>query len=498
MRTCFINPNLDGSPIPNLGLAYVISAVEKEHEVKLLDMSFHARDYASYLKKALAQFKPDVVAFSINSFTFSHALKIAPLIRKTSPRIPLVYGGVHPTLLPEETLQNSLVDAICIGEGEDAFKEYLEKLQAGKDPAGVAGIWYKDPSGSIVKNPLRPFRQDLDSLPFPNWDHWDIERYLKTNLYFVGGIGYMYSRGCPYDCAFCSNPALRRAVPGTFYRTRSPENVIEEIKLNRKKYAHRGFRNVAFGDATFGLNAGKLEEFCALYIKEGLHREFPWVCQTRADIVTEGWADQVSRAGCCMVTLGIESGDDYIRTKVYGKVISADAIHNAVERLRKRDIMYAINIMLGCPDETRESVKRTMDFLKWADPINTYFSFYQPLPKTELGEQTKELVVVSADNLTKPWNTPRIAIKNMEIKELKRLMLKIRIVKVAKFFTLGIRFKGLIFLFAVFKYVFSIGGYRTMSLRNPYMEVDMEQRTFYNYLLEHWKKGYLKKIGEDK
>ncbi len=128
MIVYLINPNLDGSPIPNLGLAYVISSVEKDHKVKLLDLSFHIKHYFKYVLDNLKQDKPDVIGFSVTSFSFHYALKIASLIRNLYPDIPLVYGGVHPTLLPEETIQNPLVDAICIGEGEDSFKEYLDKL----------------------------------------------------------------------------------------------------------------------------------------------------------------------------------------------------------------------------------------------------------------------------------------------------------------------------------------------------------------------------------
>ncbi|MFA4983879.1 MAG: radical SAM protein [Candidatus Omnitrophota bacterium] len=498
MRVVLINPNLDGSPIPNIGLAYVISSVERDHQVRLLDMVFHTGDYRRYLAASFKEFRPEVIGFSVNSFTFHYALKIASFIRAEYPAIPLVYGGIHTSLLPEETIRNPLVDAICIGEGEDSFREYLRKLERGERPRDVAGIWYKDDTGAVVRNILRPFREDLDSLPFPNWAHWDMDRYLKTNLYFVGGIGYMFSRGCPYTCSFCSNPAMQRAIPGRFYRHRSPANIIEEIKLNRDRYASRGFRNVAFGDATFGLNKRFLEEFCELYMGERLHLDFPWVCQTRVDVITEEWARLVARAGCCMVTLGIESADDYIRTKVFRKTISAEAIANAIDRLKRNDIMYAINIIIGCPDETRESIKRVLTLLRKAKPVNTYFSFYQPLPKTELGEATREYIVVSEDKLTKPWNTPRISVKYIKISELKRLMLRIRIAKVLKFFISGIRLKGARFIVTVIKYLFSIGGYRTMSLRNPYMEVDLEQRTFYHYLLNNWRRSYLKKISQEK
>ena len=493
MKIFFINPNLDSSPIPNIGLAYVMSSIERYHKVKLLDMGFHARRFEKYILDSLKQDKPDVIGFSVTSFSFHHALKIASLIRSQYPDIPLVYGGVHPTLLPEETLQNPLVDAICVGEGEDSFKEYLDKLQNNQEPKDVQGIWYKDKSNNIIRNPLRPFREDLDSLPFPNWDHWEIEKYM-LNESFIGGLRILTSRGCPYSCTFCSNPAIRNAIPGKFYRLRSPENVIEEVKLNVKKYADKGFKRVAFGDATFGLDILHLKKLCSLYVKENLHKSLPWHCQTRADVVTKEWADTISKSGCCMVTLGIESGNDYIRRDVFKKEISDQEVVNAINNLRRNNIMFAINIIIGCHEETKESLKASLDVIKKSDPINTYISFYQPLPKTELGELTKGYVITSEEKLKKPWNTPRIAIKGMNVFELKVLMFKIRIEKILKFFVTGLKLKGTKFITTVAKYVFSIGGCRTMSFLNPYFEVDLEQRTLYPYILERWKKRFLSKI----
>jgi len=483
MRVCLIYPNLDGDLAPNLGLAYVLSSAKKEHDVRLIDVTFHVKDYASYVLDNLREFNPDVVGFSVTSFSFHHALKIASIIREAYPGVPLVYGGVHPTLLPEEALRNSLVDAVCIGEGEDSFKEYLGRIEAGLGPKGVAGIWYKDKQGAVIKNPLRPFREDLDSLPFPDWDYWDIDRYLKSNLYFVGGIGHIFSRGCPHSCTFCSSPAIRRAIPGKFYRTRNPENVIEEIKLNKTKYAKRGFMSVAFGDSTFGLDRKFFEKFCELYIKESLHVEFPWICQTRADLITEEWARLAAGAGCCMVILGIESGDDYIRTKVFRKDITRDDILNAVRILKKNDIMYVINVILGCPEETTQSVNNTINLLKIADPIYTFFSFYQPLPKTELGEMVKKSVIVDEDKLTKTWNTPRIAIKYIRIVKLKIMMLRIRIPNLYRFLVIGLKMEGANFIINAFRHMFSSKDRRKLSLFNP-----LEQGMLRNYIFYRWKK----------
>ena len=482
MRIALINPHEE--PFVNLGLAYVISSVEKDHQIRLLDMAFHTKNYPGYILASLKEFKPDVIGFSVTSFNFHYALKIASIIREACPDVPLIYGGVHPTLLPEETLKNPLVDAVCIGEGEDSFQEYLQKLQNNQEPRGVAGNWYKDASGAIVKNPLRPFREDLDALPFPNWDHWEIEKYFKTNESFVGGLRHLASRGCPHACSFCSNPAIQRAIPGKFYRNRSPENVIEEIKFNKAKYATRGFRNVTFGDATFGLDTQLLERFCRLYIKENLHLEFPWDCQTRTELVTEDWARMVAGAGCCMVTLGIESGDDYMRREIYKKDFSNEQILNAIGNLKKFNIAYCMSIIVGCPYDSQESIRNTLLLLKETHPLKAHVTFYQHLPYTELSRRFNYRNTEGGGVIFKAWNVPRAGTMHLGKYRLKKIMLRFFIRRMAMFFYHGFRLKGITFLSDLFKYIFALNNSRVVPLNNYCFLMGLEQFTLYRYALE--------------
>ncbi len=476
MIITLINPNLDGSPIPNLGLAYVISSIEKDHRIRLLDMSFHIRRYERYVLDNLKQDKPDVIGFSVTSFSFHYALKIASLIRNLYPDIPLVYGGVHPTLLPEETIQNPLVDAICIGEGEDSFKEYLDKLQNNQEPKGVAGIWYKDKSGSIIRNPLRPFIEDLDSIPFPNWDHWEMERYLKINESFVGGLRFLTSRGCPYSCTFCSNPAIRKAVPGKFYRLRSPENVIEEIRINKEKYSRMGFKRVAFGDATFGLDSEHLRQLCRMYVDENLHKELPWHCQTRPDIVTKEWTDVISMSGCCMVNLGVESGDTYIRTKIYRKEFSDDCILTAAKELEQRNIVYLLTLIIGCPEETEESVKNTLALLKKLRPLKVHITFYLNRNNVE-----------DSGTIFKAWNMPRIGTNTISKNRLKKYTAIFFIKRLYNFFYYGIYYRNFLFFIDIFKYIFRVNQLRVVSIFNYCFLMGLELATVIEYVADRHK-----------
>lgn len=160
---------------------------------------------------------------------------------------------MHPTVCPEEVIQQSMIDSICIGEGENSFLDFLDKLEKGLE-LEVDGFWFKRKSGDIVRNRPRPFEPELDKLPFVNWDYWEIEKYLSANPVYtgIGGLIHLTSRGCPYNCNFCSAPTIRKSVPGNYYRVRSAENVIEEVKSNLKKYWSLGFRGIDIHDGLFG------------------------------------------------------------------------------------------------------------------------------------------------------------------------------------------------------------------------------------------------------
>ncbi len=486
MKITFINPNLDGAYLPNFGLAYVISAVEKDHQVRLLDMSFRVKGYAKYILSDLKRFKPDVIGFSVTSFTFCYALRIAALVRNVYPDIPLIYGGVQCTLLPKETIQNHLVDAICIGEGEDALGEYLQKFSVGQEPKGVTGIWYKDKTGAIFKNPLRPFRQDLDSLPFPNWDHWEIENYLKLNESFIGGLRIFASRGCPYYCTFCSNPAIDRAVPGTFYRLRSPENIVQEIKFNVEKYYNKGFRQVVFADENFGLDLRHMEDICSLYVKEGLSRSLGWSCQTRVERITEEWVQIANSAGCNMLSFGIESGDEHIRMEVYNKKITDEQIKRAVKILRKHSIICGINIIVGCPQDSRESINKSFKLIREINPIPAAFTFYNPLPETTLYNSLNLNIDYTQEGPWRIWNVPKLTTRSIGIWGIRLLALRIYFFRLFNFLAQGLRLRKIGFFRDILKYIFQVNSSRAISLLSPHIVNDIEARTIYKYILEDY------------
>jgi radical SAM superfamily enzyme YgiQ (UPF0313 family) len=391
----------------------------------------------------------------------------------------MIWGGIHPTLLPEQVIENPLVDAVCIGEGEISLREYLDKLERGKK-SRVRGIWYKD-NGRVIKSPLRPYIENLDSLPFPNWDYWEIEKYLKTETFFPGSLRVLASRGCPFSCTFCANPALKRAVPGKWYRIRNPKYVIEEIKINKEKYWKRGLRLIYISDEIFGLNKKQFIEFCKLYVKEGLHEELPWECQSRADIITESWSREAARAGCVLVNLGVETGDDYVRNQIYKKGQTTAQIRLAVKRLKKNNIMYKFSMMFGGPWETAKSAQKSINLIKELNPIYVDLIHYQPLPKTELGD------LVGGGLGNEPFLNRRDAWLENFSKYLSGIESRNLRAEVLKYFRRGIKLRGLSFITDVIKYLLSVDGRRVIPLTDPHLTYNLVRNTVCKYYLEDWK-----------
>jgi anaerobic magnesium-protoporphyrin IX monomethyl ester cyclase len=449
MDVLLVNANLDAdmrgyaTALPNIGLAYLISAIKKQYNVRLIDSTFYAKDYKEYISKKIKDFNPDVVGFSAITFNFQNSLKMARFIKQVIPEpdVPFIWGGVHPTLCAEETISEQLVDAVCIGEGEISFIEYLNKINAGEQPYNVEGIWFKDSQNNIVKNKLRPFIQNLDSLSFPDWDDFEIDRYLKFSR---RGMTFLTSRGCPFKCTFCSSPAIGRLIPGRYYRTRSPESVIEEIKIFKKKHPAIQFKHIYFGDETFGLDSKQFQGICGLLQREHILQDITWSCETRADLVTDEWAKTASASRCTMVKLGIESADESIRNKVYKKDISDDAIKDAIANLRMYDIKYFFLMLIGSYKESKESINKNLQLINTFIPVSFHCFIYCPTPGTELYETTK--MVLSDYNIKKEWNSNQRP-EPVLLFSLKLIIIKLYIYKAKLFFLHGFRQRGIKFIF---------------------------------------------------
>jgi len=480
MKISFINPYKYG--LPNIGLAYVISAVEKAgHHSYLIDLCFNKQNDIRYVIQKIEEQRPEIIGFSTCTLSYQKCREIAKVIRAKLPKILLVWGGIQPTILPEETIKDSLVDVLCIGEGELTFPMFLNRLSQNKETL-IPGIWYKK-NGNIIRTHPNHFIENLDSVPFPNWVHWEMEKYFKSGS-VPGNLLILTSRGCSFDCSFCSADSIRKSCKGKYYRTRSAENIIREIELNLNIYG-RKLTTVLFGDEVFGFNRELFKDLMALYVKRGLHKRLPWMCQTRADIITEEWARSANRAGCIFISTGLETGNEKMREKTFNKGISNGAFIRAINNLHKHNIFFSISLMFGAPEDNKKTIKESIDFANSLAPFSIKISRYIPLPTTKLCETLREKGLIRLDKGCKDtlpcYDT--FYLKSEQIDNIFfyiHIKMAIRYLKVA-FLTMGWRF-----FIELLKFILNIDKSREMPLNIKQMSNKgaIVQRIVFKYLIK--------------
>jgi radical SAM superfamily enzyme YgiQ (UPF0313 family) len=344
-----------------------LSAVLKQagHKVDLFVLDVEKDKIMQKIKK----FRPDIIAFSITSMENEWAINIAKKIKKEKIALT-IFGGPHPTYFPE-FIKNDFVDIVCVGEGEGAFVDLANAIDKKHDIKKIRNLWVKK-KGKIFKNDLRPLIEDLDSLPFP-----DKEIYYK----------YKFLRDLPtkriiYACSYCFNHLYNAMYKGKgrFVRFRKPEKIIKEIKELKAKYP---LKTISFSSDTFTLNHKWLFSFLELYRKE---LKIPFICNSRANEVTEEVARRLSEAGCFYTSFGVESGNERIRRKILNRDMTNREIINAAKYLRMYGIKFVTYNMVGLPTETLKEAFETWELnVKIKADITTPTTL-QPIKGTKIYE----------------------------------------------------------------------------------------------------------------
>ena len=374
MKILFIYPNLMRQENIRLGIAYLSACLKKAgHQMELMDYTWGGT-ISDCLKK-IEEFKPDVVGFSSNSGEFVFCCRLAMKI-KDKYEIPILFGGVHPTVVPEEVINNENIDIICVGEGEDALVELLNKMQSGNDFYSIRNLWFKR-EGKIIKNGPRQLMEDLDVLPFPDRELFHYGRYIEASS---GSIDIMSGRGCPYICSYCINPILQNLYSDErkFVRQRRVDNVLEEIAQIKKIYS---FSHIDFQDDVFALKKSWILEFSEKY---GKKFRIPFTCNARLELIDKEICIALKEAGCLMLNMGIEAGNEKIREKVLKRRVSNEKIINAFKMAKNAGLKtYSFN-MIGLPFETREDIQETIALNQKVKPDILQVSIFQPYPGTAL------------------------------------------------------------------------------------------------------------------
>lgn len=388
MRILFIYP----IPPPQLqirryqmGLGY-ISALLKRHGHK-------TRLYAPYryeegtITHNIDSFKPDLIGLSLTTNQVELASQIMDYI-KASYGLPLVIGGIHPTVMPEDCISRDGVIAICRGEGEEAMLELVTARTAGKDCTGIKNLWLKK-DGRIFKNYLRPLLEDLDKLPFPDRELFDYQRLLND----YPQVELMAGRGCPYKCTYCVNPFLNRlAAEGRYIRQRNVENILNELGEITARYNH--IETVLFHDDTFTLDRLWLREFSLRYRERF---KIPFWCNTRVDAIDKEKLGWLKEAGCLQIHLGIETGNDFISRSILNRNLGRTQIMASCRQAKEMGFKLAVFNMVGLPYETVASIKETIQINREIGPDSIFCSIFYPYPGTVLYDLCQK----------KGWLSPR-------------------------------------------------------------------------------------------
>ncbi len=351
-------------PLPPTDLLYLAAIAEQ------VGLEAYVRDYSlgGDFEKDLEEIKPDYLLANIATPTLNNDLECFITAKKILPKIvTIAKGAIFLTKNSEIMLKNKAISYIIYGEPEETLKELLQKE---KEPKDILGLWYRE--GFIVKfSGVRPFIENLDELPFPARHLIDNNIYRRPDNNKVQAV-IKVSRGCPHHCYFC----LATPMSGNKVRMRSADNIIAEIRECITKY---NIKNFIFWSDIFNQDREWTMHLCEKIIKSGL--KFTWSANTRADTADERMAKMMYRAGCRLVSIGSESGSQFILDKI-GKNITLNEIRDTVKAFKKAKIKIYNYFVLGLPWEDEVTAAATIDF---AIELDTDFvSFYTavPLPGT--------------------------------------------------------------------------------------------------------------------
>lgn len=385
MKVCLISLHKDDvelhkkapTDISGLGARYIAAALKRRNiETKILFLrkafeEVETNAELDQIRSLLTSLAPDVIGLSLMSNHLRRAIHITQYLKKHF-KIPVVWGGVHPTLQPEDSLKYA--DIVCAGEGEEAFPELLDKMNRGADYLSTPSFWFKQ-GQQVIQNPCRTLRDNLDTLSFPDYDfsdHYIIHQGELVPMtlaiyrqYFPGYAGHhriMTSRGCPYACSFCYNSAFRQLYKGRYLRRRTPENVIREMEEAKKRFPF--LVEFKIMDDTFLMGKQEwMDEFTQKY-KERIN--LPFYCLISPNYITREKIEQLVDAGLVLAHLGLQTGSERVNKEIYNRDVPNSRFLEATHLLSE---MYprlkhiTIDVICDNPYETDEDVIETIKIL---------------------------------------------------------------------------------------------------------------------------------------
>lgn len=375
-RITFVYPDFE-----SLGVEYLMAVCQKNgHEVDFVfyeadDMYIGKKNNSllfSDIAKRITNTQPQVIGFSCVTENYQYQLSCARAVKEIMPDVVNIFGGIHPTAVPERVLSQEAVDCVAIGEAENSFPNFLKECKINKrcvlPDRPIRGIVYKA-KGGLVGDFKEGELSDLNILPFPYKKKFYLCNKASSREYYV-----MTSRDCPYSCSYCFNSYMRRLRGKSVLRQRTVDNVITELMQAKSDHAPK---YLSFIDDCFTTNENWLLDFCARYRKE---IRLPFRCSSIPQYLNEDKVRALSSAGCVQIQIGIQSLNKEICGRILHRKSDNAKISEVVPMLKKAGISVQVDHILGIPEDTLEIQEESVLFYNQLRPhkISVYWLTYYP------------------------------------------------------------------------------------------------------------------------
>lgn len=398
------------APRPFLSLAMLAANVlETGNDAKILDLQLSTQPIKDTVNM-INNYNPDFVGLTFTTPLYSEAKRLSNFIRKNFPKIKIISGGVHTSIVPEQVLKETDIDIAAYGEGDITIREIV----TGKPLKIIRGIFYKDEKGKIHKNLPRPLVENLDSLPFPAWHLFPVDKYKNPKMMArknpVGTIET--SRGCLFSCTYCN-----KKIFGRCFRKKSVKRVADEFEHLKKS----GFNEVHVWDDMFSTDLQRGKDICDEMIRRKINIPWQLDCGVRVNSVDQEFFHKLKKAGCYKVAFGFESGNQKILNRIKKGILLQQSM-NAIRMAKEAGLETIGFFMLGLPDETLETMNDTIDFAIKLDPDYAKTTLLVPFPGTEIYNEWKEKGVIKSEDWSKyndhspskVYNHPNLDWKTLE------------------------------------------------------------------------------------